>query len=531
MSVLFICGMIVSCATPIAPSGGPPDKEGPVVEFTKPETGTTNYDGRKFEFQFNEFVDRASAAKEITVEPELFIPYKIDWKRKKMTLEFEEELPDSTTVIITLGPGLSDTRNNKSGDPVTLAISTGDEIDTGKIAGRILQADNGKGAKEKKVLLYRTPVDYSSRANYQAVTDTGGVFEFSYLREGTYQALMVDDRNRNKIWDQQSETAQPFSKQFITLAKDSTDTLDVIYSQQQDTLKPDILGVGLLSTQRMRLRFSEGISYKDSLFLNIQDSSGTPYSSAYPLYIPQKDNFVLMAKSEKPLMEGHSYTLLVEGITDLAGNELTSGMYEFTGSAQEDTTKQRVISANDINGIAQKEAFRVHYATDITQQVMVDSVVVIEGDVDFDDWPEIEVRRNELMINPQEQWIEGVDYQFLVWNPMTQRRKIFKPEVWDSTDYAQIDITINSPDSTHEYTLKLLSPEGKEVRKRVLQHKAVLAGLPPIPYTLIIYRDRNENGSWDSGTVIPYKAPEPYYIQHNISMQRGFTSEIKIEFN
>lgn len=533
--LFFLFGLIIAgiaaCATPIAPTGGPADKDGPKVEYTSPETGTTNFTGRTFVFQFDEFIGRSSVQGAITVEPDLGIEYDVSWRRKTMTIEFEERFPDSTTVIIKLGTDLSDTRNNKMERPVTLAISTGNEIDEGKIMGRIRIADDGTGAGDRRVLLYRQPFDLSNKASYEAQTDTGGVFRFSYLADGRYKALLVDDRNRNKTWDRGSESAYPFFDEFITLEKEGSDTLDVIYATQVDSVAPSLQGVGLFSTNRMRLRFSENIRIEEDAELIVQDSAGETYSSAYPLYIPEKEPFVAFAQSEQPLLENVEYTLRLSGFTDGAGNPLETEEMTFTGTAQEDTTSQRIITANGTNGLLQDEVFKVTYAAPITEPEVTDSLVVIEGQVDFEDWPEVQTNRNELWVAPQGEWIEGVDYQFLVWNPKTLRRKLFEPEVWDSTEYGDIEINLQNVDSTDIHYVQLLSPGGEERVFTSFGQSTVLTGLPPLSYTLILFRDENGNEKWDRGTVIPFNAPEHYYVQRNLKVQEGFTSEVNITFD
>ncbi|WP_428236690.1 Ig-like domain-containing protein [Gracilimonas sp.] len=533
--LFFLFGLIIAgiaaCATPIAPTGGPADKDGPKVEYTSPETGTTNFTGRTFVFQFDEFIGRSSVQGAITVEPDLGIEYDVSWRRKTMTIEFEDRFPDSTTVIIKLGTDLSDTRNNKMERPVTLAISTGNEIDEGKIMGRIRIADDGTGAGDRRVLLYRQPFDLSNKASYEAQTDTGGVFRFSYLADGRYKALLVDDRNRNKTWDRGSESAYPFFDEFITLEKEGSDTLDVIYATQVDSVAPSLQGVGLFSTNRMRLRFSENIRIEEDAELVVQDSAGENYTSAYPLYIPEKEPFVAFAQSEQPLLENVEYTLRLSGFTDGAGNPLETEEMTFTGTAQEDTTSQRIITANGTNGLLQDEVFKVTYAAPITEPEVTDSLVVIEGQVDFEDWPEVQTNRNELWVAPQGEWIEGVDYQFLVWNPKTLRRKLFEPEVWDSTEYGDIEINLQNVDSTDIHFVQLLSPGGEERVFTSFGQSTLLTGLPPLSYTLILFKDENGNERWDRGTVIPFNAPEHYYVQRNLKVQEGFTSEVNITFD
>lgn len=531
MLVLVLFFGLWSCATPIAPTGGPQDKEGPVIENTIPESGTVNYSGRSFEFYFDEFVNRNNARNAITVEPDLGIPYEVSWKRKMMSIEFENDFPDSTTVIIKLGTEITDTKNNKMSNPVTLAISTGNEIDSGQIIGRIRLAETGEAATDEKVLLYRQPFDLSKRATYQAQTDTGGTFIFSYLAEGNYKALVVDDRNRNKIWDRENETAYPFYDEIINLEKSATDTLDVVYTAQPDTINPVLQGVGLFSQNRMRLRFSENITTDKEASFSIVDSLENMYTSAYPLYISEDDPFVTFAQSDAPLLEGVTYKIDPEGVTDLAGNAPDSGYVEFTGTAQEDTTQQRIIGRDLDKDLLVNDPITIVYAAPITEPEIIDSLVVIEGDIDFDDWPEVTVEGNRLIVSPQEQWVEGIDYQFLAWNPITMRRQLFEPNIWDSTEYGDIDIIIRDADSTQSHIVSLEDPTGREVRSLNFSEQITITDLPPVSYTLTLFRDENGDQVWNMGNADPYRAPEKYYVQQNINVQVGFTSEVQITFD
>ena len=529
--VLVAATVFLSCATPIAPTGGPADKSGPEILETNPVSGTTNFEGRKFEFQFSEFVNRSSIQNNITIEPDLGLEYTTKWKKKRLIIEFENRLPDSTTIILTLGADITDTKRNKIGAPITLAVSTGDEIDEGTVTGRIRRADTGESAEGVKVLLYRSPIDLTEKATYQAQTDTGGVFNFSYLREGTYQALYVDDRNRNKIWDQGSETAQPFSREIIEIEKSGADTLDVLYIVQQDTLAPKLQGVGLFSSNRLRLRYNENIQVDENTSITILDSLQNPYSEAYPLYISKKDPFVLFAQSESALNENANFSLRTSGITDGFGNEAVASGIEFEGSAQEDTTFQRIIENTTENGLFPDQSIRVMYAAPISDPMITDSIVVVEGEVSFDDWPAIRTERNILFVDPQEDtWIEGVDYQFLIWNPATQRRQLLEPEIWDAAELGELSISVTGADSSDQYSLSLINKNINVSFDSVFSASVEISDLAPIDYQLIVFKDENGNNRWDSGSTIPFEAPEPYYIQRKVSIRSGFTSEILIQF-
>lgn len=528
--VLLLGCIFISCATTIAPTGGPRDTEAPEVLETKPETGTTNFEGKVFEFKFSEYINRSTIAKNITIEPDLGLEYSIKWKKKNLFIRFEEDLPDSTTIILTLGTGVSDTKNNKIPAPIKIAVSTGNEIDEGSIIGKIKIASTGESAKDSKVLLYREPVDLTQKASYIAETDTGGTFNFSYLREGTYKALYVDDRNRNKIWEQKTETAFPFNTEFIELGRKERDTLDVLYITQFDTLAPKLQGVGLFSSTRLRLRFNENIAVTENASISILDTLGNEYSKAYPLYISGKDPFVLFAQSEKELNRNELFSIRTAGIEDLAQNEVIIENIEFEGSSQQDTTLQRIIEHRTSTGLNPNQSVEVVYAAPISDPMITDSILVVEGDVSFDDWPVIRTDKNILYIDPQDSWIDEVDYQFLIWSPYTQKRQLLKPEVWSKSDLGELNITVQNSDSNSVVLFKLKNEQLAFEMDSVFSDNVLVEDLAPIDYTLILFEDKNKNGIWDSGSIIPFAAPEPYYVQRGIKIQSGFTSEVVIEF-
>ncbi len=530
INVLVIGLLLLSCATPMAPTGGPADKVGPSVNAMHPNSGTVNYSGDVFEFEFSEYVNRGSFEKALIIEPDLGIQYDVKWKKKKATVKFKDALPDSTTVILTLGAGVTDLKNNKMGNPVKLAISTGDEIDSGEIVGRVRAATDGSSRKEQRVLLYREPLDLTQKAAYSAETDTGGVFRFAYLREGRYHAIMIDDRNQNKTWENTSETARPFNREWIDLEKGSKDTLDVAYWFEADTLRPELQAVGLLSSQKLRLRFSEEIKFTPQINIKITDSLKSEVGRVIPINISKKDPFIAYAFSSEELKSNESYFVAIQGITDFSGNEALTLETPFKGSNQVDTTQQRIIANNGKNGLFPTQAFTVEYAVPIQDQDLIDSVVVVEGDVSFDDWPGISVLDNKLTIPPQGEWIDGVDYQFLMWDPVKRKRQLFTPVTWDPIDFGGVEVKIESSDSAKVYQLLLSDEENIIDIDTTFSGIYTIEDIPSISYTLTVFEDLNENNKWDFGTIVSFKSPEPYYIQRGLKVQKGFTSEILISF-
>jgi len=528
--MLVVCA---SCATPSSPTGGPADEEGPKIVEMEPESGTTNFTGREIKLSFSEFVNRGSLRNAIAVEPDIGIEYSLDWGRKSVAIEFRNRLPDTTTIIVTIGTELQDTKNNKLSEPVRIAVSTGPDIDQGEIYGRIVDSRTGKGTSGNRVFLYRAPVDLTRKADYTAETDTSGRFHFSYLRQGEYKAFWVADQNRNKLWEQERERAQPFNRETVTLEKAGTDTLSRLFLANPDTTKPTLQGVGLFSSRRIRLRFSENIGVVDSTRLFVEDTLGNRYAEALPLYISPNESYVLFAHSRQALAEGGSYRMVVRHIEDESGNRTGETSFDFEGSSQRDTTLQRIIKIENSPEIYPSESLEVVYAKPITDSAIQDSLTVVEGTELHRDWGQAEVEQNRLRILPPVtgSWQQGLNYEIRAWDPTRQAFEKITPTIWYSADLGNIAFALADTADRREYRLSLINEKRGTVADTVFSGSVEIPDLPPLEYRVIIYSDLDGDGFWDQGRVEPYRAPEPYFIQNRIPVEEGFTADVTVIFD
>lgn len=525
IALLFVAG----CATPSSPTGGPPDEEGPQIIRTEPETGTTNFSDDKIILHFSEFVERGSLSEAIVIEPDIGIGYNLDWGRKSVAVEFDRSIPDSTTLILTIGTEFTDMNNNSMSQPQKIAVSTGSEIDEGTLLGRVRNAETGEGAEGDKILLYREPIDLTQKADYVASTDTSGTFRFSYLSDGKYKAFWVDDRNRNKIWNRERERAQPFGEEFVELKKAQSDTLGTIFKTPVDTTQPFMQGIGLFSSQRLRMRFSENIVLTDSTEIVVTDTSGTFWGEAYPLYIQPDERFVLFGHSTKPLSESSEYSLDIKGLTDEAGNTLAEVTQNFSGSAEEDTTEQRIIGRNNLSGFYPDDPIEITFAKPIDESEIRDSLKVVEGDTLLESWSGLSIERNKVILRPENRWKDGVNYEIRVWDPQIEDYRTFQPEIWHASEMGILSVSLEDS-AFNNIRLRITNEDAGIRRDTSFADSIEVSDLPPLNYTVVAYRDLNENKQWDFGQVAPYEAPEPYFIQQDVPIKEGLTAELTITF-
>ena len=533
ISAIIFCILIWlhGCATPMAPSGGEPDRTGPKVVSTKPESGTVNFDANEVEFTFDQFIDRNSFRQNVSIEPDLGIEYEIDFGRKKATVSFNSPLPENTTVAVRVGSDVTDTNRNKMGVPVDLALSTGPVLDNAKVVAKVVDAETGETDSGSRVLLYRENADIAERAIYMAESDTSGTIEFSYISEGTYRAFWLRDQNRNRIWETEREQAQPFYVNTFEVAQDDSVYIGELYVSSPDTTSPKIEGVGLFSERRLRLRSSEPLIWENGAVITVQDTLGNSITTGYPLYEPADDPNVLFAQTVDALEESNFFTLSFTNIFDGAGNAAEVRFDPFAGSAQEDTTRLKTVSHNTGSGIFPNEAVEITYSKFIDDETVLDSLRIIEGDQVIDNWPRAEIERNILRIKPDTLWQSGLQYQFRVWNPWELERELIEPDIWQRNELGSIEILAENADSSSKTHVKLQSDDLSVEVDTTFTGSIEIDNLPPLTYFAALFVDENGDGEWNMGTVDPYSKPEPYFIRSNIPVREGFTSELRVEFS
>jgi len=529
-SVLLLLILIGSCATPIGPTGGEPDRTPPRVISTSPENGTTNFDDDEVQFRFDKFIDRNSFRQNVSIEPDLAIDIDFSFGRRSATVTFEDPLPENTTIVVKVGTDVMDTNRNRMGSSFDLALSTGDVLDEGRVSGRLIDAETGEGDSGYRVFLYREPFDLESRARYVAQTDTSGQFEFGYIGEGTYKAFWVNDINRNRIWDRERELAQPFGIETFELGESQEIDIGTLFVSMPDTIAPRVEGVGLLSERRLRVRISEEVEWDHDSFFTLKDTLENEITSAFPLYTPVNDPNVLFAQSSDPLDPEQYHTMSATGITDLAGNPLRMDFSPFVGSDEPDTTELRTISHNAGSGLFPNEPLEVSYSKFIDDESVADSLIVIEGDQMIEDWENIEIDRHILRILPRESWESGVRYQFRVWNPYEEEHEQIEPDFWQRNQLGSIEIDLLNANPEIEKILKITDRDRSIRIDSTFTNSITIDNLPPLQYKVIVFEDVNGNGRWDPGQVDPYEKPEPYAIRRRVPVREGFTSEVELEF-
>ena len=249
---VFFIILFLSCARQIPPSGGPDDKNPPLVRYTVPPIGTVKCPpGAKITFVFSEWINGKTAEKCVSIFPPPFKGVKVSASGRKIEIRPVRAFAESTTYHIELNTSLLDLHGNSIGTPFHFFFSTGTTIDSGKVFGCVSFTDL-KGLQPKVALFAlgaAPPPDtiLFGLPSYVVQTDSSGGFSFDHIHKGSYEIMAFADANNNNRFEPGKEAA--FGPEEKTYTLDSATGPLTLYPMKCDTAADRIASIKPLSNR------------------------------------------------------------------------------------------------------------------------------------------------------------------------------------------------------------------------------------------------------------------------------------------
>ena len=137
--LILLSTLFYTCANMVVPNGGPKDVKSPVVKKSSPKNRSNNFHADKVEIEFDEYIVLKDIQNQFIMSPGN-IKTEINKKGKKVEVVFKDALDSNTTYILNFGNGISDFTENNIYKDFKFIFSTGVEIDTLKLSGRLIDA-------------------------------------------------------------------------------------------------------------------------------------------------------------------------------------------------------------------------------------------------------------------------------------------------------------------------------------------------------------------------------------------------------
>ena len=189
------------CANIIPPTGGPRDSLPPVLLNSTPADSTLNFRSRKIILTFNEYIQLENVFQNLIVSPNPAQSPNVEGKLRQVTVTLRDTLEANTTYTLDFGNAI---RDNNEGNPLknfTYTFSTGDVLDSFRLAGTVRLAENNKVDSTMIVVLHQNLNDSAVaklRPRYVARVNGNGTFLFRNLPEGRFALFAMKDEGGMK---------------------------------------------------------------------------------------------------------------------------------------------------------------------------------------------------------------------------------------------------------------------------------------------------------------------------------------------
>ncbi|MBO9199432.1 MULTISPECIES: Ig-like domain-containing protein [Niastella] len=184
------------CANMAPPTGGARDSLPPRLMGVNPHDSARNFTGKKITIEFDEFVQIENIQENLLVSPVPKVNPVVESKLRTVTVTVKDTLQPNTTYTIDFGNAIKDINEGNILKNFTYLFSTGSNIDSLKLTGKVIIAETGKTDSTLIVMLHRSSDDSAiikEKPRYIARVDKDGNYNFKNLPADSFSLYAMKD--------------------------------------------------------------------------------------------------------------------------------------------------------------------------------------------------------------------------------------------------------------------------------------------------------------------------------------------------
>ena len=532
--------LLVSCANPQAPSGGPPDKTPPKIINYNPKNGTTNFNGKSILLEFDKYMNKSKVIENVFISPPKKLSY--DWSGKELEIQFDEELDSNTTYSISIGTDYTDLYQNKPEEAFNLIFSTSSRIDSGIIKGRLYGEELAGSFIYAYNLTGINPDTLNPAFNNpssRTQVGTSGNFQLSGLKNGTYRIIAIKKKLGGELYDPTLDNFGAYIED-VSINKDSIPFIKMKIGNPVDKTPPLLYNIESISENIIKVNFSEELdtfSIGNNSFIIIDSSTKieVPIFAAYlssassksveifsPISFSKKSKYFLTAKSDS-----------TAAVRDTLGNIVkdTGNTRSFIFSPEIDSMTPKLISLplkDSTKNVFALPCLSFSFNLGIVQDSIINYLQLIQSQKNtLVPYKIISKSQNIICIEPLSKIENAQWYQislnlgklrFLGAKPLKDSILLLHFQTEDTRSYGAASGTLNNFNLSYgKYILTLIS---KDTKKRysttVLESgKWEFPELPQGNYSAEGFCDSFNTGKYFYGEPFPFKFAERFNYFNN----------------
>jgi uncharacterized protein (DUF2141 family) len=512
---------LISCASVQSPTGGPRDTIQPVIVKEIPKNLTRNFSGSEIEIEFDEFVKLSNEFTEISVSPAMDIPPVYKAKKEILKLSFEEALQKNTTYTINFGKAIADVNEGNILKNYSYVFSTGDQIDSLSISGKVINSLTKQKLKDVTVFILPTSQDSlfgKKKASFFTTTDTSGTFKLSNLREDNYRIYALSEQGGDRIYNGNSEEIG-FLNQEINLNKDTSNIelrvfkeVPKLFSITDRKIETDgritlifnkaILNPSLTILEPIELNTSKTVEFsttRDTALIWLPELTFDSIKVAVNSKEIGLDTVVLRRNKRD------TYTPLVSITDNIIGTKIRPG------------SELAIKFSSPIKSFDNK------------------LITILEDSVALRGYELVKNEKSPKTYTIKYPWKLKKQYILKLESGaftdiLGTKTKVYarKFDLDSEDNYGSISIKVGVPDTSKTYIIQWLNDSDKALRQDRVSKNTVLnyTRYPTAKYKIRVIYDENNNGEWDTGNIILKRQPEnTWTFEKTISLRPNWDLE------
>ena len=549
--------LLASCANRgIGPQGGPKDTIPPVPLRYDPEPGTLEFKGKRIEVTFNEYLQLNDVSSNLLMSPPQQTPPDVKVWGKKLLVQFQDTLRDSTTYTLDFGDAVCDYHEKVPLHGFSFYFSTGSEIDTLETTGYVYDAATLNPVKGVLVGIHSSMEDsaFVSQPFLRiAKTDSAGFFRIANIHPGTYRLYAVEDMSKDyrlTIGEALAFQEEPITVNGERLAvngEDSVSSDSIAVNGAQLLLfkefKPKVYLQRTMRDEQHRIQISFSAS-PDSL---IQLHPLTDSLSYHMQVSKNRDTITLWLLDSLSIKQDSLFfearyrrsdsVFNLEWNTDTLraiwrAPKMTSKMRE----AQERRNRNRRLDlkTNARKGFEIYDTLRLSCSTPLAR-IEKDSMHIVEKNENGEQSMPFELAPYDTL--PMEllflaTYKPGANYELRIDSgalhdvyDVTHIAGSYPFEMKSESDYSTLRVKLNP--FVPNARIQVLDKQDKVLRELpAVPEGALFEYLPPETYYMRLYIDENGDGKWTTGNWPEHRQPEPiYYFPESIQTKSNWDFE------
>lgn len=519
---LLLLLVVVSCAKRGSITGGLKDTIAPVLKASFPKNFSTNFTGNEIKLTFDEYIKLKDLKKQLIISPPMKNEPLISplTSSKYITIKINDTLKPNTTYSFNFGQSIAD---NNEGNPLNqfkYIFSTGNNIDSLAIGGKIKDAYNKEVESFVSVMLYevndtyKDSIVYNETPRYVTNTlDSLKTFRLENIKAGKYLLIAMKDYNNNNKYNPKKEKIG-FHREFITIPNDTVYELELF----KETLPFKAFKPNQVSGNRLVMPYEGNIhlaNERPKIVLKNKDE----IIPTIVTQLPKKDSLQIWYKPIK-----------ADSLSIEVNKEKYTGTFNFKIKDQKKDSLSIVAKPTGILNF--RDRFTLETATPLVNFDKSKIKILTKDSVDVPFTTEYDEFNQKLYLDfkkePSEKYnftlLPGALTDFYEKSNDTLRYKL---DTKSTTEYGNLNITLENV-KHFPVLVELTNAKGEVITSQYTESNPVITFnlLEPALFSLRAIYDENKNKTYDPGNFIEKKySEEVIYFSKEIDVRANWDVE------